>query len=54
MNGNKFLQTSQPPEFQHRLLPSSEWEMGVFTAIVLPPANLLNLSISDGLHGGAI
>tara|TARA_R100000231_G_scaffold92330_1_gene69463 strand:+ start:239 stop:430 length:192 start_codon:yes stop_codon:yes gene_type:complete len=54
VNSDKFLQALQVSEFQHHLLSSSQREMGVFAAIVLPLTNHLNLGISDSLRSGAI
>ncbi len=54
VNRDEFLQTSQAPVLLHRLLASSKWEMGVFTAIVQPAANLLCCFITNYFHRSAV
>ena len=39
MDGGELLQASHPPVAQHRLLPPSEWQVRVLSAVVRPTAS---------------
>ena len=41
VDGGELLQTSHPPEAQHRPLPSSEWQVRILRPVVEPAAGLL-------------
>lgn len=54
LNTHEFLQTSQTPEFLHRVLSSPGSEMGVFAAIVQLAAYLSYLGKCNDPLSGAI
>ena len=54
MNGSELLQAFHSPELEHRLLPSSEWEVRVFRSVIRPSFGNLAASISDLVHRGFI
>jgi hypothetical protein len=47
MDGGEFLQTSHPPEAQHRPFSSSEWLVRVLGPIVQPATRFLAMAGTD-------
>jgi hypothetical protein len=47
MDGGEFLQTSHPPEAQHRPFSSSEWQVRVLGPIVQPATRFLAMAGTD-------
>ena len=54
MNSGEFLLTSHLSEAEHRPLSSSEWQMRIRNPVVQPASRFLPITVSDGLHRGAI
>jgi len=46
----EFLQTSHPPETEHRPLSSSKWLVGILGSVVFPTTNDTALMIAGSLH----
>src|SRR6056297_1742608 len=54
MDGSEFLQTSHPPEAEHRPLPSSEWQVRILGPVVQPATRLLPVDCSDFFQSGTV
>jgi hypothetical protein len=54
MDGGEFLQTSHPPEAQHRPFSSSEWLVRVLGPIVQPATRFLAMAGTDFPKSGTV
>ncbi len=54
VNRGEFLQTSHPPEAEHRSLSSSEWLVGILDAIVQPAAGFAFVDGAQTLERRAV
>ena len=54
VHGGKFLQTSHPPEPEHRQLPSSEGQMTVLSPIIKPTAGFALVDRAERIQGSAV
>lgn len=54
MDRGELLQISHLPEAEHSALPPSKWEVAIFGAVILVPANFLTILDSNHLHSRSI
>ena len=47
MDGGKFLEASHPPETEHGVFSSPEWQVGILRTIVQPAASLMPTAYAD-------